>query len=430
VKRLKVYKTLKIPISGDDEKFTELQSMWYKLLSDTIKSTVKLGSPKQLDIQNVLYSGLREYTKREWNLYSYYLPIVFKTASETVKSCLESSKSNCRTRFPTVKETTPIVLTAQVCKIYMEQSLYAQISYQPNNPIHVKLQPSKEHEALLKETIEGKNNLRIHGLKLLKRADKWWLYISLEKYINLPQWELCKTAIGVDMGMNYIAVATPVDENKIHCPLFIKGRLWKHLQLQKRAKIGKMQSKGAYTKEKWDYYNRRLDEILHITAKKIVDYAKQFPKPIIIMEHLEGFKANSYSHKWNFLLSNWMRRRLQKYIEYKAIWEGIPVYYVSAYYTSKICCYCGNGGIRNGLEFNCPSCGRKLNADFSASVNIALQFLSKFVDKNIRHSLATKRISKSLNTLTKGGASIPRNNLQPDMTNEMKMMKNTESEFV
>jgi IS605 OrfB family transposase len=210
------------------------------------------------------------------------------------------------------------------------------------------------------------------GARLVKRDNKYFLNLVLEKEADLPRWEECETIIGVDIGINYIAVCSALTkEGKFTNPLFFKGGEWKHLCDRKR--------KITHFKE-FKKITRRQHEILHTVSKKIVEYAKQFPKPIIVMEKLGYFKNNSKNKRWNFLLGNWARRKLQFMIEYKAKWEGIPVAYINPAYTSLTCHYCSSEGIRRGLVFKCLNCGRKYNADANASMNLARKF-RQFLDE-------------------------------------------------
>jgi IS605 OrfB family transposase len=71
---------------------------------------------------------------------------------------------------------------------------------------------------------------------------------------------------------------------------------------------------------------RRVNQQLHIIANQILDYAKQFPKPIIVMEDLNGVRSNfKRSKKLNRRFHSLSFRKLQTIIEYKALLEGIEV---------------------------------------------------------------------------------------------------------
>jgi IS605 OrfB family transposase len=294
-----------------------------------------------------------------------------------------------------------------------EESIIFSIAYKAygkgyeTEHIKVKLLPStKQKEILL--SLNKCDTYRIHGVKLLKRESKWWLYISIEKKITLPHWESCKTFIGVDIGMNYLAVATAINEEGLHKPLFISGKQWRHLQLQKRMKIAILSSRAQKNKKyhskdldaKWRYYRNRFNEILHSTAKQIVEYANKFERPIIILEKLNKICSNSSNRKWNFLLGNWARNKLQMYIKYKAEWLNIPVVSVYPNHTSQLCYRCGQKGQREGKLFYCPNCNKTVNSDFNASINIALRF-----SKSIKHQFVKTGMDERQVPLVQSGAS-------------------------
>jgi IS605 OrfB family transposase len=190
------------------------------------------------------------------------------------------------------------------------------IIFKPRNRIYFKRYPSERQISIMQEN-------KVKGAKLVKREDgKFMLHVVIEKDIRLPRWEECETIIGVDIGMNYLAVCSALLPNgKFTNPLFFKGGLWRHLCDRKR-KI------SPYRTKEWRHITNRQNEILHTISKRIVEYAKQFLKPIIVLEKLGRFKNGTWNKRWNFLLSNWSRRKLQNMIEYKAKWEGFPVVYV------------------------------------------------------------------------------------------------------
>jgi putative transposase len=83
-----------------------------------------------------------------------------------------------------------------------------------------------------------------------------------------------------------------------------------------------------------------------------IEYAKKFPKPIIALEDLSELENNRRTKTQRYELSIWARKRIQEYIAYKALWEGIPCIMISPHYTSKNCNKCGERGERNGWQFN------------------------------------------------------------------------------
>ena len=112
---------------------------------------------------------------------------------------------------------------------------------------------------------------------------------------------------------------------------------------------------------------RIVNQILHTIAKEVVEYAKQFPKPVIVMEELKNIRENIDSYvALNRRLHAWSFRKLQTYIEYKANLEGIPVVYVNLKNSSKTCHRCEHVARKvKGREFKCPKCGLVYNRDLS-----------------------------------------------------------------
>jgi IS605 OrfB family transposase len=277
--------------------------------------------------------------------------------------------------------------------------------YKPRERLNLSIFPSRKQLSLMAQ-VESK------GARLVK-CDKLFLNVVLEKRVELSRWEDCETIIGVDIGINYLAVCSALmRDGRFSNPLFFKGGEWRHLCDRKR-KVTRA--------EEFKRLTRRQHQILHTVSKKIVEYAKQFPKPIIVMEKLGYFNNNTKNKRFNFLLGNWARRKLQFRIEYKAKWEGIPVVYVNPAYTSLYCHYCGSKGVRRGLTFKCLNCGRTYNADANASMNLAKKFRQLLDD-------ATKRMTGGcsawdLSSQAEGEARLPpQTHTQPRNGQEVKRM--------
>jgi IS605 OrfB family transposase len=122
-----------------------------------------------------------------------------------------------------------------------------------------------------------------------------------------------------------------------------------------------------------------VNQQLHIIANQIVAYAKQFPKPVIVMENLKGIRDNfKKSKKLNKRIHSLPFRKLQTVIEYKALLEGIEVRYLTREKrnTSRTCHRCGHVAQVRGRIFKCPKCGMEYDRDLRACVNIARRVTS------------------------------------------------------
>jgi IS605 OrfB family transposase len=280
------------------------------------------------------------------------------------------------------------------------------IIYKPRERLKLLVFPSGKQLKLMSEATPK-------GARLIERDGKLFLNLILEKEVFLIPWETCRTIVGVDIGINYIAVASALTEDgKFTNPVFFKGGEWRHLCDRKR-KITRV--------KEYEHLTRRQREILHTVSKRIVEYAKQFPKPIIVIEKLGHFKNNSWNKRFNFLLGNWARKKLQQMIEYKAKWEGIPVAYVNPAYTSLTCHYCGSKGKREGLVFRCSNCGREYNADANAAMNLAKRFRQLLDDAAKR--MTGERSARDMSSLAEGETRLPRQtHTQPGNGKQMNRM--------
>ncbi len=119
----------------------------------------------------------------------------------------------------------------------------------------------------------------------------------------------------------------------------------------------------------------RVRQLLHRTSKQIIAEAKR-SRSAIVMERLTGIrklyrKGNGQGRGYRARMNGWSFAELQRQVEYKARWEGLPVIYVKPYGTSVKCSICG---LRMKPEENrtlkCRSCGFTVDRDVNAARNI------------------------------------------------------------
>jgi putative transposase len=121
----------------------------------------------------------------------------------------------------------------------------------------------------------------------------------------------------------------------------------------------------------------RIRQALHKAAKEIVESSRSKGQSIVL-ERLKGIryahqKGNGEGGGARRRIAQWPFRILQAYIVYKAEWEGVPVEFVPAAWTSKTChlCHYVNRKLKlTEREWLCPYCGAILDRDLNAAVNI------------------------------------------------------------
>jgi len=223
---------------------------------------------------------------------------------------------------------------------------------------------------------------RIATVEMVKRDGEWYAHFVLKKEVEL--YDNPETVIGVDLGEWNTATAVAISKENPSKPM--KGQFWSG------ARIRYIRGKYAHIKRKLQRRKRidlvekvvkhrerrKVNQLLHTIAKEVVNYAKQFPKPVLVMEDLKDIReAMDYSSELNRRLHAWPFRKLQAYIEYKALLAGVPVVYVSPKDTSRTCHRCGHVAQEaRGREFRCPRCGLRYNRDLNAAINIARSIMS------------------------------------------------------
>ncbi|MDE1852478.1 MAG: transposase [Thaumarchaeota archaeon] len=118
----------------------------------------------------------------------------------------------------------------------------------------------------------------------------------------------------------------------------------------------------------------RTSQLINRVSKEIVEHAKQ-NKLEIKMERLTGIrrlyrKGNHQGTSFRGRMNSWTFREIQRQVEYKATWEGIPVAYVSPRGTSQICLCGSRVATLAERKLYCPGCDRIWDRDELASKNV------------------------------------------------------------
>lgn len=206
----------------------------------------------------------------------------------------------------------------------------------------------------------------------------YYLHLGLSKNIEEPDIEKASILMGVDVGINYLAVASTNNKQA-----FFDGRRIKDMRNRYVGTRQRLQSKGTLSAKRMLKHlsgkeKRLMRDVNHVVSKKVVEFAVKNNVNVIGVEDLTGImdrtrykvsKDDRYRH------ASWAFSELQAFIEYKAKEKGILVVYVDAAYTSQSCPKCGHVAKNNrkGLTFHCEACGHSMNADLNAARNIEIR---------------------------------------------------------
>jgi putative transposase len=264
--------------------------------------------------------------------------------------------------------------------IERKDGLYVKISYVPRNLVASLLLLTERDKTLIKSALDGE--YKLGRAQLLRREGTWRLHIIVEKEALLLSRKQCKTIIGVDMGIRNLAYATAYDIANRRFngeTLSIKGSYYSHIVRTYRKKLAHIQSRCGVLSKRYEKvqakYNRLRNEICHTVSKRVVEYAKMFPKSVIALEDLSDLENKGQTKNQRYELSMWARRTIQEYVKYKALWEGIPYIMVNPHIQVVRCNKCDRRGRRNKWQFKCSHCGYTTYIDENASRNIALRAL-------------------------------------------------------
>jgi len=174
-----------------------------------------------------------------------------------------------------------------------------------------------------RQRIEGafEGEWKFATVEMVKRNGEWYAHFVLSKIVELP--DEPESIIAIDRGEHNLAVAVAISKQNPEKPM--KGQFWRgeeikrirglygHIRrkLQEKHKLGEIKIKH---KEK-----RKVNQQLHIIANQIIEYVKQFQKPVIVMENLNGIRRNfKKSKNLNRRFHNLPFRKLQAIVEYKS----------------------------------------------------------------------------------------------------------------
>ena len=221
------------------------------------------------------------------------------------------------------------------------------------------------------------NQKYIHSVTLIKTStEKYYLSILID--YNIKQKYKLNTTIGLDLGIKDFIVDS--NENRYENKHFYKNQEKKLKKLQKQ--LNKKQSgsnnrnktriKLAKVHEK--IKNQRLDYLHQITSKIVSE------NQVICIEDLNvsGMMSN---HKLAKSIQELSLYEFRRQLEYKCKWYGRQLIIIDRFYpSSKTCHNCRH--IYKDLklsqrEWVCSHCGKVIDRDYNASLNILSEGLNK-----------------------------------------------------
>ncbi len=210
---------------------------------------------------------------------------------------------------------------------------------------------------------------------LVKKEHDYFIHITFSKEINIPKVNSSFQPIGIDIGINNLAVVS-VTQQKNPVKFFSGKRLiWKKKQLNKQKAELQKNCNEKLLKKVGLKEQRYVNHLNNVISSYVIQKAKTLKKPVVVMEDLKHIlERTKVRKKQRYNHITWAFKKLQDMIQYKAVWEGIPVVFIKPNYTSQICPKCFSTNKRIKHTYSCSHCSYQANSDFVGSVNIAKKF--------------------------------------------------------
>ena len=183
--------------------------------------------------------------------------------------------------------------------------------------------------------------------------------------------------IGIDRNLNNITLAAADGSITKHDLSEATRVNATYRQVRSRMRRNDVRTRRKITSKYGWKQREKVNRILHHASKMIVQQAKDRNFGIV-MERLTGIRklyqrGNSQGRWYRGRMNSWSYAELQRQIECKARWEGLPIIYVHSHGTSAKCSICGSRMTRIPEEnrtLKCPSCRVSVDRDVNAARNI------------------------------------------------------------
>lgn len=254
----------------------------------------------------------------------------------------------------------------------------------------------------VKGTLDGSPE-QLDLLRTALQSDEWSIGTSEvvyyddepELHVNVTNEDLTirdkqdsQTLIGLDVNEDNVALAAldedGVQDSKVIEFPEIKFERHRYFTIRKRVQNAE---KYSVFHALGDKEKRFVQDKTHKVSRQVVEWCQQFEDPCIVLEDLKEMREDiDYGTRMNRRLHHLPFNLIQRFVSYKAAFEGIPVAWINPEYTSQRCTMCGHAekANRKRKRFKCRECSHQDHSDRNAGVNIAVKGVSETeVDWNV-----------------------------------------------
>jgi len=321
-----------------------------RMLNDCIRIGLETGATSLKSLSLKAYKELKGY-----EVPSAYKLCAISRATGVLRNYRKAKRKGKRVREPCARR-----LQLTTCYGFKIKDGCLLIPFRPKEPITIRL---NQHTL----AVLSKSGGAVRSVTLT--VDR--LSIAYAKEVSEIQPE---GLVGIDRNLDNLTLADSserVEQFDLTKATEIKS---KYRMVKAHFKRNDVRVRKRIFQKYGEKEQSKVQHIFHNASKHIVEDAKARGFGIV-MEDLKGIrklyrKGNWQGRYFRGRMNSWSFYELQRQIEYKARWEGLPVFYVKSYGTSSRCSMCGHRLSEENRTVKCPSCGFTVDRDVNAAKNI------------------------------------------------------------
>jgi putative transposase len=310
-------------------------------------------------------SSLSYHKLENYQILSSYKLNAISQAAGRLNQMKQSIKRGIKTKSTFIRK--PFLVNCYGFKI---NGCLLSIPFNPRQPIHILL---NEHT----QKMLSDKTLKVSSFGMSESG----ISVCIQKQVEQIK---CENVIGIDRNLRNVTAG-----NNDQVTFYKTNKLLSIKENTIHARAGFKRNDYKMKRKFFQKFNARMQcrtkKFLHKISKQIVDKAKK-NKSAIAFENLKGIrklyrKGNGQGNKYRRKMNGWQFYELQRQIQYKAEWEGIPVLFVDPKRTSMLCPVCGKRiqeDRQNSRKLWCNNCMKLMDRDVVASLNIAYKGWARF----------------------------------------------------
>ncbi len=340
----------------------ELMDTFIEMVNLSIRIGLKEDVCNMKRLSYLCYHELNQY-----DILSTYKICAISRAAGMLSNRRQSIKRGVKVKYPKIKK--PFITN---CYGIKHNGALLTIPFKNRQPINILL---NDHT----QNILSDPELTIRSFSL----NDGTISICVSKQIEEIE---CSNVIGIDRNLRNVTCG---NDEKVMFYKTNKLLSIKENTIHARAGFHRNDNrkKGQFWKIKQQRMANRTKQYIHKISKDIVDNAVS-KKAVIVLENLKGIrklykKGNGQGNKYRRRLNGWQFYELQRQIEYKAQWVGLPVKFVYPKRTSTQCPRCGKKlqeDMQQHRKMSCNNCGLFMDRDIIAAMNISRKLSPRFRD--------------------------------------------------